>query len=63
MHNIQKRVELIYLLNIVIMRLGILFGQNITQQINGLSMQLMLPIIVYYLNNKMVYRKSVRRLG
>jgi len=56
--NKTNRIELVYIFNIVLMRFSLMFGQNITQQINGLSMQLMLPIIVYAINNKFVLRNK-----
>lgn len=54
----NNRIEMIYLFNIVILRFSLMFGQNISQQMNGLSMQLMLPAIVYYFNNKITVRSN-----
>lgn len=53
-----NRIELVYLFNVVILRFAIIFGQNISQQINGLSMQLMLPIVIFYLNEKISLRSK-----
>ena len=46
------RMELVFIFNIVLFRFSLMFGQNITQQINGIAMQLMLPMSVYWLNNR-----------
>ena len=57
-HNTKQQIELIFLINIVIIRLGLMFGHNISQQMNGFSMQLMLPMIVYFFNRVLILKKE-----
>lgn len=47
-----RRMELVFIFNVVLFRFSLMFGQNITQQINGIAMQLVLPMCVYWLNNQ-----------
>ena len=53
------RMELVFVFNIILLRFSILLGQNITQQINGIAMQLMLPICVFWLNNRLTFTRKV----
>lgn len=53
-----NRMEFVFIFNIVLFRFSLMFGQNIIQQLNGITMQLILPICVYWLNNKFSLLKS-----
>jgi len=52
-----RKLEYIFFFSISLMRLGTLMGANINLQINDLSMQILVPIILIYLNDKIVYRR------
>lgn len=53
-----RRMELVFLFNIVLFRFSLMFGQNISQQINGIAMQLVIPICVFWLNNHILLTKK-----
>lgn len=53
-----NRMELVFVFNIVLFRFAIMFGQNITQQINGIAMQLVIPMCIYWLNNRINFVKN-----
>lgn len=47
-----RRMELLFLVNVVLCRFSLMFGQNITQQINGIAMQMVLPLVVFFINDR-----------
>ena len=53
-----SRIELLYLFSICLIRMGFFMGQNIGNIANELSMNLVLFLIIYFINNKI----SLRRL-
>lgn len=53
-----SRIELIYLIYICLIRMGFIMGQNTGNMANELSMNLVLFIIIYIINNKIVYKKE-----
>lgn len=55
----QNRLELIFFLSIPITRMGFAMGQNAGILINDTSFFLLLNLIVYYLNNKIVLTRSL----
>lgn len=57
-----RRMELVFIFNIVLFRFSLMFGQNVSQQINGIAMQLVLPMCIYWLNNRFALAKSNERI-
>lgn len=53
-----KRIELIYFFSLTSIRLGFIMGQNATVQMNDLSFNLFLPLILIWLNDRVVLRKN-----
>ena len=54
----KNRIELIYFFMITMIRLGFLMGQNATIQMNDLSFNLFVPLILYWFNNKFIFKKG-----
>lgn len=54
----ESHIELIFFLSIPIMRMGFGMGQNAGILINDTSMFLLLSLIIYFLNKKVVIRKK-----
>lgn len=53
-----NRLELVFIFNVVLFRFSLMFGQNIIQQINGIAMQFVLPMSVYWMNNRFISNKK-----
>lgn len=51
------RIEVIYFVSICLIRMGFVMGQNTGNIANELSMNLVLFTIIYFLNNKITYKK------
>ncbi|GGG14468.1 hypothetical protein GCM10007425_05930 [Lysinibacillus alkalisoli] len=54
----QQRIELVFFLTIPITRLGFMMGQNAGILLNDISFTLLLTMFIYYINNKVVWRKE-----
>lgn len=56
------RIELIFFFTITIIRIGFISGQNASIQMNDLSFNLILPMLLFFLNNLFYYKKSGERI-
>ena len=54
------KIEYIFFFTSSLLRLGTLMGANINIQLNDLSIQIMLPVIIIVLNSKFVYKKGAK---
>jgi hypothetical protein len=53
----NSRIEIVYIVTLSCIRLGFMLGQNTMNQVNDMSMNLFLFLIVYWINNKLIYKK------
>ncbi|PAB59392.1 O-antigen polymerase [Anaeromicrobium sediminis] len=51
------RIEILYIITLSCIRLGFMLGQNTMNQVNDMSMNLFLFLIVYWINNNLVFKK------
>lgn len=56
--EVMRNIEFIYFFTISITRIGFIMGQNAQIQLNDLSFSLFIPVILYYLNKKIVFKKK-----
>lgn len=59
--NKASRIEIIYFVSICLIRMGFFMGQNTGNIANEISMNLVMFIIIYLLNNKIVYKKEGKK--
>lgn len=52
------RIEMYYFLNLSLARLGFMMGQNTMNMINDLSMNLLLFLLIYYLNSRLKTKRA-----
>lgn len=54
----SMKIEIVFFFTITIIRIGFISGQNASIQMNDLSFNLFLPLILYFFNNKLFYKRK-----